>query len=45
MKSFVGTLDFLSPEMINENDSYFSSDFWALGVILYRIACGKFPFK
>lgn len=45
MQSFIGTTNFLSPEMINKNDSYFSSDFWALGVILYRITCGKYPFE
>jgi len=36
----------MSPEII-KNSSYFGdrTDCWSLGILLYTILCGKFPFK
>ena len=51
MNSFCGTIDFMAPEMINR---YFKGsnsqgygkevDIWAIGIMLYIIMSGEFPF-
>lgn len=45
LKEFCGTLSYMAPELI-KRISYLGTevDSWALGVILYRIASGMFPF-
>ncbi|XP_028128946.1 3-phosphoinositide-dependent protein kinase 1 isoform X4 [Diabrotica virgifera virgifera] len=43
-KSFEGTAQFISPEMLGEYTSGCSSDLWALGCIAYQMACGDMPF-
>ena len=36
----------MSPEIVShQTHNYFKSDIWALGVILYVLLSGKFPFK
>jgi serine/threonine protein kinase len=36
----------MAPEIINhEQHSYFKADIWALGIILFSLLSGKFPFK
>ncbi|XP_056639996.1 3-phosphoinositide-dependent protein kinase 1 isoform X1 [Diorhabda sublineata] len=42
--SFVGTAQFVSPEMLAETASSFASDLWALGCIAYQMAYGQMPF-
>lgn len=42
--SFVGTVNYLSPEMINNNESTIGIDLWALGNIIYKMLVGKVPF-
>jgi serine/threonine protein kinase len=41
----VGTLEYLSPEVVLGNEATFSSDLWAFGVIIFLIFTGKSPFK
>ena len=35
----------MSPEIVNRNNYSFGADIWALGVVLYKMICGVFPFK
>ena len=42
----IGTIDFMSPEMLNHNIiDYRTNDIWSLGVIIYIIYIGENPFK
>ena len=43
-KSFVGTADYVSPEVLTDKTAGPPSDIWALGAILYQMLCGKTPF-
>ena len=39
-----GTLPYMAPEMINGKYSGSKSDIWSLGVLLFVIICGHFPY-
>ncbi|ODQ49295.1 hypothetical protein PICMEDRAFT_22878, partial [Pichia membranifaciens NRRL Y-2026] len=43
--SFVGTAEYISPELLKYNQSSFASDFWSLGCIIYQMFVGIPPFK
>ena len=42
--TFVGTPQYVAPEMLDENTSGSFTDLWALGCILYELYAGKPPF-
>lgn len=42
--SFCGTLEYMSPEMIQGQPYSFSTDMWSIGVLLYDILMGRPPF-
>ena len=45
-KEILGTIEYMSPEMLNHTiEDYRTNDIWALGVIIYIIYNGKNPFK
>ena len=44
ISDMIGTAEYISPEMISDGKSYFSSDLWALGVIIYHFFHGSTPF-
>lgn len=41
----VGTCEFMSPEMANQDDHTYSTDIWSIGVIIYNICTGMTRFK
>lgn len=43
--TFVGTAEYVSPEVLNDEQIGPECDLWALGCIIYRFMVGKTPFK
>jgi len=43
--SFVGTAEYVSPELINSKETCCSSDLWAMGSIIYQMFTNRLPFR
>jgi 3-phosphoinositide dependent protein kinase-1 len=43
--TFAGTAQYVSPEMLNHQDTCLASDLWALGCIVYQFFSGKLLFN
>ena len=43
--SFVGTAEYVSPELLTEKNACKASDLWAFGCIIYQLLAGRPPFK
>ena len=42
--TFVGTVNYLAPEMIKECESTLATDLWALGCMIFKMYTGRVPF-
>ncbi|KAK0455401.1 kinase-like domain-containing protein [Desarmillaria tabescens] len=42
---FVGTAQFIAPELVSSNETSRSSDIWAFGCIVYQMIAGRFAFS
>jgi serine/threonine protein kinase len=42
---FVGTAEFLPPELITDTKICYASDFWSFGILLYQLIEFKLPFR
>ncbi|KAL8807882.1 MAG: hypothetical protein Q9200_004495 [Gallowayella weberi] len=43
--SFVGTAEYVSPELLRDRKACKASDLWAFGCIIYQLLAGRPPFK
>ena len=43
--SFVGTAEYVSPELLENLGAVPASDLWALGCIVFQFFCGRVPFR
>ena len=43
--TFVGTAEYVSPEVLGDKPAEFGVDIWALGIMIYQMFFGKTPFK
>ena len=43
--SFVGTAEYVSPELLTSKNACKASDLWAFGCIIYQLLAGRPPFK
>jgi 3-phosphoinositide dependent protein kinase-1 len=44
-RSFVGTAEYVSPELLTDKNACKASDLWAFGCIIYQLLSGRPPFK
>ena len=45
LNSYVGTIIYMAPELINKEEYNYKCDLWSLGIIIYKLYFGKTPFS
>jgi len=40
----IGTIDYMAPEILKGEEYNYKADLWSIGIIIYRLYFGKFPF-
>lgn len=43
--TFVGTMNYMSPERMEGEKYQYEGDIWSLGIVLIELATGSYPFK
>ena len=43
--SFVGTADYIAPEVLDNTSCTPAVDLWSLGCVIYQLTCGQPPFR
>merc|ERR1712125_169246 len=43
--TFMGTVTYMSPERCMGEDYGYKSDIWSVGMVLFELASGKYPFE
>lgn len=43
--SFIGTMEYMAPEIIQGNGHTKSVDWWSTGILMYEMLCGQPPFR
>ena len=44
LRSFVGTREYMAPELLEQREYGFAVDWWALGVLAFEMVYGETPF-
>mmetsp|Transcript_2814 Transcript_2814/g.5938 ORF Transcript_2814/g.5938 Transcript_2814/m.5938 type:complete len:342 (-) Transcript_2814:149-1174(-) len=44
-REFVGTAQYLAPEVIDEHQAVFATDLWSFGAVLFHVLAGRAPFR
>ena len=45
IRTFCGTIYYCAPEILKKEAYSYEADIWALGIIIYKLIVGKFPFE
>lgn len=45
MYTNTGTIQYLAPEILNDEEYTESVDIWSAGIVLYMMLCGEYPFN
>ena len=44
-KTIIGTLDYIAPEVLNDNDYCTENDWWSFGILMFQVLLGYTPYQ